>query len=80
MRSSESPNRKFFWSDDKREFRMFWEVLTLSAPEGARVLVVDMSRPSGQRKIFDKDGAEYELNTLKEEAEALINAEAGRQG
>jgi hypothetical protein len=54
-------------------------VFTLSAPEGARVIVVDMSRPAGQRTIFDKSGAEHELNALQADAEEVIIIEAGKQ-
>lgn len=40
---------------------------TLSAPKGARVIVVDMARRAGQKTIFDKVGAEHELNALQAE-------------
>ncbi len=60
-----------------REFRIIWEVLTLSAPEGARVIVTDFSLPRGKKVVFDKDGSESELEALKGEAEAKIQELAG---
>jgi len=60
-----------------RELRMLWDSLTVGTPEGARVMVVDSSKPSGQRIIFDKSGADHELNDLKALAEELIRAELG---
>ena len=50
MTVSQGTNHKFIRTNG-REFRIIWEVFTLSAPEGTRVIVVDMGRPAGKKTI-----------------------------
>jgi hypothetical protein len=76
MTVSQGTNHKFIRTNG-REFRIIWEVFTLSAPEGARVIVVDMGRPAGKKTIFDEVGAEHELDALRAGGEAVVIVEAG---
>jgi hypothetical protein len=63
--------------ENGKEFQMVWDVNSVASPEGATVVVVDFSRPAGQREIFRKIGMEHELGQLQWEAEEVIKQAAG---
>jgi hypothetical protein len=73
----QGPNHKRFCLNGK-EFQMVWDTNSVAAPEGCLVIAVDFSKPAGKREIFRKSGLDTELESLRLEAERLIQ-EAARQ-
>jgi hypothetical protein len=59
-------------------YQMVWETNTITSPEGATVIVVNLSRPKGQREIFRKTGFDHELMQLIYEAEQAAEADSER--
>jgi hypothetical protein len=80
MRVMETPTTKRFKDEHGHDLRMVWEVNTISSPEGARVIVVDLTKPVGQGRIFDETGFEQDLDRLKERGEEMIRAYVGQLG
>ena len=59
-------------------YRVIWETFTLSSPYGSTVIAVNMSRPVGKRKIFEKEGEPNELGQLIREADQAAEADSKR--
>lgn len=76
MTTVEGPNHKYFVINEMKYY-MVWDVLTIASPEGATVIVSNLSKPKGKRRVYTGEGFEEEVEILKEKGMEAAKADAG---